>query len=258
MIPSRRRNEILETLKSEGGSENAFSDSFQSFESQHTKRLPTSFNLIIQYMFEIYYKIRDMVEKDIPRAFPNTDPKVKTSGKYAHDDAEMFFARPVTIIEDANMALEVCAQLKEYVNISKSLFTSYFPKQIDNMSFRTEIRDNFQGNNELFNSFLENIEKIQNMLLRSKMSSLSMTIDMNELDKLKNQLIKIGYDTIGGHNDLVEVFPNVLTMRETTPGTLPAPEQRRVSNSFIANDSIKDLVCQISDRFLEEIRDDEK
>jgi len=260
MIPNRRRNEVLEGLIASGGSENY--GSAPSSDTQGAKRFPSSFNRIIQYMLEIYYKIQDMVATDIPNAFPSTEPKVRRDARYTHDDAESFFARPVTIINDANAALEVCARIKEYVNVAKALFDNFFPKRIENPSFLTEVRDGFQADIELLNSFLENIEKIQNLLLRSKMSGLNMTINRQDVEKLRQHIVKIGYDTKVNGKKLVEVFPNVIAVRQNavTDDSLSSRNIQELNDvdNVAGRLGVDDLMCKLSDRLIDYVKKEKR
>jgi hypothetical protein len=253
MMPGRRKNEVLEDILSSGGA-----SPYTSEERTRAKWFPSSFNRIVRFMLKIKYRLQEMVEEGIPQAFPITEQKGRGDPRYTHSSAEMLHARPVTLLKDANLALEVCIEIKQLLSTAKIILASFYPKRIENSSFTTEVQDDFRSDVEQINGYLENIEKIHNNILRSKGSGLSQTIDFRGLEKLRNHLIKIGYETSERGKELIEVFPNVLTVRKEASGprTLPNEEMRSLGDSSM-EDGMKEAICKLSDRFFESIGEDE-
>lgn len=251
-MPNRRKNEVLEDILNAGGA-----DPYVGAGETDTKpkSFPSSFNRIVQYMLKLSYRLRELVDKEIPQAFPITEQKGRGDPRYKHSSAERLHSRPVTILKDANLSLEVCVEVKQILSAAKTLFASFYPKRIENRSFSTQVKDGFQDDVRRISGYLENIEKIHNKILRSKSSSLTQTVDFKGLEKLKNHLIKIGHETKRG-KELIEVFPNVLTVRDAPGnGSRSLPPQRGRS---LGDSKIEELACKLSDRLFDGLSEDDQ
>jgi hypothetical protein len=195
-----------------------------------------------------------MIDNDIPNAFPFTEPKVRPDPRFKHDDCELLNARPMTVLSDANAALEVCVRVKEHINAAKSILGSFFPTRIENAVFLTEVRDKFSADIENLNGFAENIEKIQNLLIRGKSASLSRTLDRKSLEKLRNHIIRLGYDAKVMGKKLVEVFPNIIAMKDTSDASaLPERSEGNLNNS-----NADKLMCKLSKRLIDSLEDEDQ
>lgn len=255
MIPGRKRSEVLEEIIAAGGSKpfsNANVLNERYGDEYKTRKYPSSFNGVIQYMLETANKLKEMAGKDIPRAFPYSEPMVKLNPKFAHSSAERLNARPLTLIHDANAAHEVCSELKQLITKTRSIL-NIIPKRLETSYLVTEITDQFQNDMQQLDEFRQVIENVQQLLLKGKSPNPTLTLNRKNLEKLKNHIIKIGYDAINGETvDIIQEEPEPNETQQTPQGQHPTgPRFEQLSNS-----SIQDLACELSDRLIKTMKEE--
>jgi hypothetical protein len=250
------KKEVMQDIYEAGGSELPFVGGYQR--SSHN--LPPSMNEIIQKIFELVFDFNDLANKEIPRAFPHTESVVHYDPRYKHSSAERLHAQPITVLKDANSAIKVCLKLKQLLTKARTILVDFFPTQLDHPNFRTEVKDKFQYNVQMIDSFIENIEKIlysKNVgILQRKGQNLSSTIDMEGLEKLRNHIIKIGYDKKTSNKDLVELVPSVLTMRNVQKNRSQMDMQQQRQDLHYNNSSNDKKILELSDRLLKSYEDE--
>lgn len=238
---NRRRDEAIDDIYYYGGSELPNSQNV----GNETRKLPSSMHEIIQHMFNIVFALRRMAEKDVPIAFPSTDPIVKYDHRYVHSDEEMLHAAPLTSLQDANLAISVCLKLKNYLIQARSLLVDFYPNQLEHPSFKTEMGNKFAYAVERMDQFIEVIEQVHNKILERKGQHITNAVDHEELEKLKNHIIKIGYEKKTTNKTLTELYPSVFVMSSSSPPNNGSERRDEIGMS----DSIGDVVRNgISDR----------
>lgn len=256
MLPARRRNEVLEEIIAAGGSKpfsnvnmhERYGDDYK------TRKYPSSFNGVIQYMLETSNKLKEMAEKHIPRAFPYAEPMVKFNPKFVHSAAERLHARPLTLIHDANAAHEVCSELKQLIAKARSIL-NIIPKRLETSYLVTEITDQFQNDMQLLDEFRQIIENVQQLLLKGKNPNPTLTLNRKNLEKLKNHITKLGYKAINGETP--NILPDGYDRSQQPQGQQPqqptGPHYENVSDS-----TIEDLACELSDRLIRTMKEEKK
>ena len=254
LLPGKKKNEIIEEIFNAGGSSpfSGVGNWVNNTEGQRRAKFPSSFNRLIQHMLEVHARLIEMVRVDIPRAFPFTDPVVKQDSRYRHASSEMFYAQPLTILQDANAAHEVCSELKRHLTTSRTLLSSLIPRRIESSYLVTEIQDKFQADIQMIDEAIENIDKIENILLRGKMSRPAETLNRKNLEKLKNHIIKIGYDYATKNSTPFEIFPELSKINYSqipiTQGHPPNVGPSKMNDSSI----------DVSDRLMNMMKRDER
>lgn len=238
---NRRRDDALADIYEAGGSEIPFSSTSMNVE----RKLPSSMHEIIQYMFRLVFSLKNMAKKEIPRAFPHSEPILRYDHRYRHSSAEMLNAVPVTRLQDANLAIETCIKLKNLLTNARSILDDFYPVQLDHPTFKTELGNKFAYNINVIDGFIKGIEKIHNQILIAKGQGLSPTVNREELEKLKNHIIKIGFDKKTSNKELIEKYPSVFTFKDVSNATDDLPIRREgVGNSRGL------LIDSFSDRFV--------
>lgn len=249
MSDRRKKNEVLENIRIFGGSSPDIGYSGE-------KKYPRNFHPMIQYLYELIYELGNLAEVEIPNAFPITEPRYKGSN-FKHSDAEMFFAVPKELLEDANSAIELCLKLKEYITGGRSILANYYPKRLEMPSYQTQIQeDQLRDDIETLDRFYDTVNKIQDKIMHSRSPHIHKIVNKKELNRLKSHIIKIGYDILTTGKNLIELYPSLLTMKETSED--PYPNFHSDGNISLHDSGVGKFVCDISDRLLEDLGSDEE
>jgi len=178
MLNNKRKNEILENINALGGSDP------QTYAGME-KKYPKNYHPLIQYLYDLIFTLKGMINKDIPNSFPITEPRYRGS-IFKHSDAEMFFAVPLEILEDANSAIDVCLKLKQCITAGRSVLANYYPKKLVMPTYQTQLQeDHLQEDIRTLDNFYDTVNKIQDKIMSKRQNSFHKSIDKNELDRLK-------------------------------------------------------------------------
>lgn len=254
----RDRKEVMEDIYEAGGSELPYVGGGYN---RRPRNLPASMNEIIKKMYELVFDLTRMADVEIPRAFPHTEPMVNYDPKYKHSSEERLNAIPTTVLKDADLAIEVCIKLKKLLTKARTILVDFFPSQLDHPNFRTEIANKFKYNIQVIDSFIQNIEKVlyhkKVGILHRKGQGISPTIDMYQLEKLRNHIIKIGYDKKTTNKDLVELCPSVLTMKRFSNQQPPSMQMNQSQNLHYGDSKNERMVLELSNRLLQSLNEED-